>query len=282
MRCRFGDTGKFLHSIVAKEPVSWDTVWFVGDNFASHTYRKYFLKPFDKNEKKEHEEPTPGEFHIKRLFDYNIYCNSRYSSATENMLIRIQNSFVSMINKNADQPLAKYFLVVLDDDLITFLDFKGPGVTSLLGSWLEWLIKNFREAIMAKKKLLPEKSVQKNEPCVYWVLAPMHCNCSHERNQVRQNLNFALETILKGKSDMRVIKFKEFWQYNDKSLVNNDKITESGLFAYWKAVDAAFHFNILRHEVFLAKCIVNEASKRRDTVTSVKEDCKIVGMQRAS
>ena len=42
---------------------------------------------------------------------------------------------------------------------------------------------------------------------------------------------------------MRVIKFKEHWDFKDTSLVTQDKIQPTGLYKYWEAVNATFKYN---------------------------------------
>ena len=54
---------------------------------------------------------------------------------------------------------------------------------------------------------------------------------------------------------MRVIKFKEHWDFKDASLVTQDKIQPTGLYKYWEAVNATFKYNTQRHELFLAKTV---------------------------
>ena len=58
---------------------------------------------------------------------------------------------------------------------------------------------------------------------------------------------------------MRVIKLKEFWDTKDSHLVINDRITEMGMIAYYKVIDASFKYNVIRHEQFMAKKLVSKA-----------------------
>ena len=173
------------------------------------------------------------------------------------MLVRLQNSFAGAINKNVSLP--KYILVVLEDDIITYLNYDGEGATQLFGDWITWLIEVSDTAISTRKEQLPIKAKRENEPCVYFTLAPRHHNFAMQRNQVRDKFNFALETTLKAKKSphMRVIKLKNYWTFDDKSLVTQDKITEHGLYRYWEAVDSAFGFNAQHHELYLAKVACN-------------------------
>ena len=208
---------------------------------------------------------------MKERFEIRPYANSKYNSATKNMLLRLQNTFASAINKN--KVLPKYILIVLDDDLITFLSYKKAGVSELLGDWLKWLSEKFSKLIENKKKVLPIKCQKENEPCVYWSVAPQHAGMSENCNEMRRKLNFCLETLLKGRSDMRVIKLKNNWPYNDKTTVIHDRFTESGLYSYWEAIDSAVKFNVERHEVYLAKLKLSsqQMKNQQNMLGGVKE-----------
>ena len=90
------------------------------------------------------------------------------------MLAHIQNTFISAFNQTKDKLLPKYIVMVFDDDLITYLGFKrGDGVATLLGSWVEWLVKEFNEAIAKRLEQL-EHRFKKNKIFLYWVTAPTH------------------------------------------------------------------------------------------------------------
>ena len=234
----------------------WEMLWIVGDNFAATTYRKHFL-----NKSEVYVEHGEVEDYIKNNFEFKMYCNSRFNSPTGNMFVRIQNTFAGAVNKNVSLP--KYNLIVLDDDLITYMDFKGAGVTKLLGKWIKWLIKEFDIIIQTRKEQLPIKAKESTEPCTYWCLAPTHHNFNQQRNDLRKKLNFCLESLLKGWQDMRVIKLKK-WDFNDVQLVSNDKITLKGLFVYWESIDQTLKYNISHHELYLAKSVVNAGAAQSE------------------
>ena len=79
-----------------------DDVWICGDNFAATTYRKYFLCRSEILE--EGREANPFNSYIKDKFEYNMFCNSRFNSPTQNMLVRIQNTVAAAINNNTSLP----------------------------------------------------------------------------------------------------------------------------------------------------------------------------------
>ena len=99
-----------------------------------------------------------SNFYIKDNYEVILFINSKFASSNTNMLARLQNTFVSAFNKTKSGVLPRYILAVLDDDLITFLDFKrDDGAATLFGSWIEWLVNEFNTAIEERSKLLDMK-----------------------------------------------------------------------------------------------------------------------------
>ena len=105
-------------------------LWFLGDNFIAKSYRKHF-----KN--------AEGSFFIKQRYEFRAFCSSHFSCPTKNMINRLQNTMAATLNKYKAEPLPKYLIIVLDDDLITYLDCKSDGAALLLGRWVEWLSNEF-------------------------------------------------------------------------------------------------------------------------------------------
>ena len=195
------------------------------------------------------------QFFIKQNFEHQMFCNSKYNSSNKNLLLRLQNTFASAINKNISLP--RYMLLVTDSEMIDFLQYSDVGMSQILGEWITWLVNEFKKLINARKDQLPTRAERDREPCLYWCLAPLHCNFGD--NDARKKFNFCVESILKDQPDFRVIKIKEKWSYSDVMLVNSlGQFTEAGLYAYWEAVDCAFQFNVTRHELYLAKSKCNQ------------------------
>ena len=82
--------------------------------------------------------------YIKSNYEFKPFCNSRFASSTENMLTRLQNSLAMGFNHFKDGRLPQYIVVVLDDDLITYLDFKKEGATTCWGSGFNGWLKKLR------------------------------------------------------------------------------------------------------------------------------------------
>ena len=118
---------------------------FIGDNFAAATYRQHFKKQ------------TLEGYYIKENFEYTGFCNSRFHGSQTNMIARIQNTMAAAINASKNGMLPSYFVIVLDDDLITFLNYKEEGVTTMLGTWIQWIAKEFTLLIKQRLDQLPGK-----------------------------------------------------------------------------------------------------------------------------
>ena len=203
------------------------------------------------------------DFFVKKRFDFNGFCNSRFSTPNENMLVRIHNAMTSALNGSPKAArLPNYVIIVLDDDLITYLDFKESGVATLLGTWIEWLAKQFNTLVSSRGEQLPEKCNKK--VFFYWVSAPTHSCFSRGRNDLRTKYNLSLDSVVRSQDNMRLIKIKD-WNAKDTTLVVNDKITETGMSAYWRAVDSSIHFNIIKRETFLAKQVSKKSESESQT-----------------
>ena len=123
-------------------------------------------------------------------------------------------------------------MIVLDGDLIKYLDWNRRGISTMYGTWLDWLVKEFSALLDSKRKVLPAKV--KSQVFTYWLLAPQHVAFG-EDNMRRTRFNQSMESVVKQyESSMHLMRLKEFWDSADHSLVQNGSLTERGLDIYWK------------------------------------------------
>ena len=65
------------------------------------------------------------------------------------------------------------------------------------------------------------------------------------------------------------MRLKSLWDPKDTNLVVNDRFTETGMSAYWNAIDASFKFNETRREVYVARKVcmpeAHEAAATEDS-----------------
>ena len=202
-------------------------IWLIGDEFIATTYRTYFRK-------------VQTMMWMKENFEVKAYCTSRHSSSNTNLLSRMINTVIAAINDQVTLP--DFILFIPDADICDALNYSGYGISTILGTWLEWLFKEISAAIKQCNKQLPVKSVNKTQ--IYWVAAPVHVNWIDEEYQTRIKFNNCLETVASVYGNrIRIIKLKEHWNANNTNLVANNKYTAAGLANYWMSIDAALKFN---------------------------------------
>ena len=165
-----------------------DLLWILSDNFVATTFRPHFKKYV----------PPAGEdsCFIKSNFEMVAFCGSRYSSSQTNILARLQNALAAGINAAKKTGwLPKYIIVVLDKDLVSYLDFVDEGAATILGTWIEWIADQFADLVQQRLNQVPLKA-KKVVPFFYWVAAPTHGSFSYKENQGRIKFNLGLEAVI--------------------------------------------------------------------------------------
>ena len=198
-------------------------LWLLGDNFTAISYRKHFRYFLDKR---------PSDLYCEASFEVSSHGGSRYASSDTNILSRIHNSLVGALNKSKWLP--EYLAVILDDDLVKYLDFNRRGISTLYGNWIQWLASKINEVMEDRLGRLPEKA--KSSYFIYWILAPLHVAFG-EDNLRRIRFNQAIVNAIKEYPLMCTVILKEFWNESNERLVMNGTITEAGLDTYWRSFD---------------------------------------------
>ena len=213
-------------------------MWFVGDNFLSSTFRACFRL-------------NPYPFYLKNEFKVTTYCSNRFNDKNQNMLSRVQISVTEAIRKSVLLP--QFVIIVMKADLLEYLDYHKSRATTLLGPWIEWLVKEVDTLISEYKKKLIPKAKDQDEPFIYWIQAVRHKNFDYVVNDTRNKFNLCLESVVRDYNTMRVVKIKEIWNMEDSALVTNNRITVEGTLKLWESIDAVVKFNIRKRKEFLAK-----------------------------
>ena len=141
--------------------VGYDELWLVGDNFMAKTYR-------------DHVRNRSADFFMKKYFEVLPFCNSRYNSNNRNFLSRLYNTMAHAVKEKVKLP--RYIVIVLDNDIIDELSYFGYGMCTLMGEWIDFLAKNFKELCDERKKSLPLKAARADYPLIYWVMPPHHAH----------------------------------------------------------------------------------------------------------
>ena len=210
-------------------------LWIIGDNFVAGSVRNYFKK-------------ATWDSFIKENFHWEAFCSSRYSDKNTNLISRLQNTFALAINRS--QRLPEYILVIIDDDIIDFANFKNIGVAGIYGPWCKWLVQTFTTMLEERRKMLPHKAQLSEATQIYWLAAVKHADFDELSNNLRETFNNVIDSVGKPHAQMRRIFVKEHWETETTSLVSNNRINHQGFIAYWKGIDAALRFNVIKKEEF--------------------------------
>ena len=228
-----------------------ERLWFVGDNLMSETYRTYLKK-------------SRVQFYVKDQYEVSDFKNCKQNSNNRNVLSRILNTFITAVNENPVLP--KYIVFVLDDEVLSSLEYENFGVSTMYGMMLEWLVKNVNSTVQDIKQKLPNKAKREHFPQIYWTPALTHKRF-FKGNVLQNKFNLRLESIVKLYPTMRVLKFKHTWCFEDDNLMHqNGTLSATGKGAYWAAVDQALKYNFEKKEEFLARVLIAQKRPQNDMV----------------
>ena len=226
-----------------------DELWFIGDNFVAATYRQHFKK-------------TKIKSFVKENFEVFAFCSSKFADKNTNMISRMQIAFATALNKRIYLP--KFVVIVLDDDLIQYLQYKNYGVSTMYGTWIEYLAKEFNSMVQDRIAQLPTKARRnpRFEPHIYWMALPAHNGFDETETLMRTKFNLCMESVVRTYANMRVIKPKVIWDKTDSNLVVNNRMTETGQEMYWRTIDSVLQFNMQKRDEFLIREDAKSANKQ--------------------
>ena len=178
---------------LAEDAKGINKIWILGDNFLAETYRQHVRKGGE-------------EFYMRQNFEVWPFCSSRFSDCNPNMLSRITNSMISALNNKVYLPV--YLIIVLEDDLITFLDYCKFGVSGLFGMWLEYIAANIVQFLDTRCQQLPVSAIPRELTQIYWVEPINHNNFSTENRQMREKMCLCVESVTQLYDNMRALKIR--------------------------------------------------------------------------
>ena len=133
--------------------------------------------------------------------------------------------------------LPKYLVIVLDNDLIKYLNFYDFGVSEALGKLISYLMTEIDRMISSQRDYLPKKCKRYNMPAIIWIEASLHHNFNN--NNVTEKFNASLHKMVNFHSNTYILQLKKGWDGLDRCLylAESRRFTNEGLTMYWNAVD---------------------------------------------
>ena len=106
--------------------------------------------------------------YVKAHYDVSGICNKSISQGNGNIINRVRNAVVKLIN---DQwLLPKVILLILEGDILEEINHFKPGISGAIGRLLEWLANQLHRVITSHKERLPSKSRKYKYPTILWIL----------------------------------------------------------------------------------------------------------------
>ena len=186
----------FNQPVVGPVP-AYDKVWFFGDEFIFRSYKEYFQK----------RRASKYGGYIKEHYDTKGFVNSKYASADVNMVSRMRNLMTQAIKDQVLLP--KFIVIVMDNDLIKYLDLDGYGVDKSYGRMVNNIMTEHERVIQTQREFLPTKSKKDHYPMIIWIEAPMHEN--YANNLQRNKFNKCLNTMASFHRNVISLHLKKVW-----------------------------------------------------------------------
>ena len=198
----------------------------------SETARNYLLQSDSK------ENFTKNFFEVSLIHPRpNTFYDSNLGN-TKNVPARIINSLIAALMRKGEIP--KYLIIILEDDLIEYLNYNDYGVTEMLGKLVDYMARNIKNIFCDFKAHLPTKAKRVGWPHIVW-LAPT-TNNGFNNNTLRKKLSNEIHGVVSQIAGMTCLKLRQVWNIDDFSLTANGKISAKGLQKMWQATDRTIRY----------------------------------------
>ena len=163
------------------DPKAMESMWIIGDTFVASSYQR-FLKM----------ETSQTRFYIRDNYDVFAFFNNNHFDT--NILSRIRNVLVTALNQH--EKLPRFLCVIIDNDILRFINHNKHGINLELGTYLEWLLAEFDRILNIHVEQLPCKCriADQNFPHVLWFGLPINMGCRD--NELRIVFNKSLEQVI--------------------------------------------------------------------------------------
>ena len=145
-----------------------EEIWFIGDAFIRETVSNLL---------------SNTSSYTKTNFEATAFCASRSTvttSSIKNPIARIHNALVAGMQRSATLP--KMIIIILEDDILSYLDHNDYGATEMYGKIITYLESEIQKSILNFKSFMPKKAKRVGCPHFVWI-APSS-NSSYANNNL--------------------------------------------------------------------------------------------------
>ena len=158
----------------------------------------------------------------------------------DNSIVRILNTTIKALNSNQLR-MPRIILLIPDFNVLHQIKYFGFGVSQVIGSVLNWLIKNVENAISAKKDQIRHKkpgALHSGEPKVIWlkIFERPGQEGAPSTNATRKSNNILAELIANKKCHY-IMDVTDTVSSVPANFNKNSNLNERGMDAFWMAVN---------------------------------------------
>ena len=228
---------KFL--ILSVQAKGLESLWIIGDKFCAENSHVLI------HQLKQHELYVKQNFELKVFYSRvpesgNCARSNTTRDVVSNCISRIHNTVVAALSRHAQIP--KMMVVVLENDIINFLEYQGYGVTEMYGKVIEYLTKELQNTVIRfRNRYLPSKAFRSNWPQFIYITPSIHD--SYKDNILRKKFTTEMNALLQNAPATLTLRFKQIWNPENKNLVSTEgTITSAGVKSFWLALDKTIKF----------------------------------------
>ena len=211
-------------------------IWVLGDEFVANSVNQYFKTACNTLMRGLSSTGT----HCGNNYEIKLFHATRYTSHIRNMIARLVNTFANAVNE--EKLLPRAVVIVLEDDLINYVNIHTFGMSMVFGKILHYIFSEFNKIITAKKDILKPKSRRNCYSELLWINPPFNKDFSN--NPQHSKFGKALNTTASIYADNWSLQLKRIWdtQSQDLFIPGARRFSSKGLMTYWMVVDRTIRF----------------------------------------
>ena len=228
-------------------------LWVIGDDFVAKHMRKLLIKqPQNRN----------SENFTVSTFDVHTRATVKMIARNTNLLSRMRNSLVHLINKYGRLP--KFIVVIPEADIIDDICYTDFGVSTAYGKAIDWLLNEFNRIITAFKDKLPEKCRNVDEPHFIWIQTTRHVN--YIDDEARGKFNNVMRVLASTQPNTAVYFLQQLWERKNNNFVlpHNGLLTFTGITTIWAAIDRTIKYGVAKYHSRMEKAKIAHIMQNRN------------------
>ena len=143
-----------------------DTIWIVGNHFASNSADEFFKRLSNTLIKGKKETGT----HCGDTFEIKTFHSNQFSSHIHDTLARIYCTFANALS--TEVYLSKAVVFVLDNDMLKYGGGRDFGLSVMYSRIIHYLFSEVNKLLTTRKEMSPVKGLHNGYPQVLWIHPP--------------------------------------------------------------------------------------------------------------